>query len=97
MVLGAVHLLKTMGAIKVKPILNSRDVPLLLAEPQQDLYGLFSHLNEVVRLVDGKRSIEDIGKETGIATNVLLTVFSQLHQRWIVGFDTDLAGAIKPP
>jgi hypothetical protein len=96
MVLGAVHLLKTMGAVKLKPILNSRDVPLLLAEPEQDLYGLFSHLNEIVRLIDGKRSIEDIGRETGIATNVLLTVFSQLHQRWIIGFDTDLAGAAKP-
>jgi hypothetical protein len=97
MVLGAVHLLKAMGAIKAKPILNSKDVPLLLAEPEQDLYGLFSHLKEIVRLIDGKRSIEDIAKATGIAANVLLTVFSQLHQRWIVGFDTDLAGALKPP
>ncbi len=97
MVLGAVHLLKAMGAIKAKPILNSKDVPLLLAEPEQDLCGLFSHLKEIVRLVDGKHSIEDIAKATGIATNVLVTVFSQLHQRWIVGFDTDLAGALKPP
>jgi hypothetical protein len=97
MVVGAVHLLKTMGAIKLKPILNSRDVPLLLAEPEQDLYGLYSHLNEIVQLIDGKRSIEEIGRATGISTSVLLTVLSHLHQRWIVGFDTDVAGAVKPP
>jgi len=91
MVLGAVHLLKIMRSIKTKPVLASRDVPRLLTKPEEDLYGLYSHLDEIVKLIDGKRSIEEIGRETGIATSVLLTVFSHLHQRWIVGFENDIA------
>jgi len=97
MVLGAVHLLMKMGAIKVKPVLASRDIPLLVAQPGEDLYGLYSHLSEIVKMVDGKRSIEEIGRTTGIATSVLLTVFSELHRRWIVGFDNDVGASPKPP
>lgn len=84
MILGAIHLLYRMGAIRFELKIGPDDSPVLLKEPDDEVLSLYSRVDEIVGLVDGKHTIEKIAKELKIQPSVLVTVFAELHRRDII-------------
>ena len=84
MVLGAIHLLHRMGAITLELKIGPDDSPVLLKQPDEEVLGLYSRVDEIVGLVDGSRTIEEIASELRIQPSVLVTVFAELHRREII-------------
>jgi len=84
MVLGAIHLLHRMGAIQLVLKIGPDDVPVLLSKPNTEVLSLYSRADEIIKLVDGKRTIENIAKKLRIQPSVLITVFAELHRREII-------------
>ena len=84
MMLGAVHLLYRLGAIKFELRIGPDDSPVLIGVPDDEVLTLYSRVDEILALVDGKRSIVDIANELGLQPSVLVTVFAELHRREIV-------------
>ncbi|MFW9965107.1 MAG: hypothetical protein ACFFCX_16165 [Candidatus Sifarchaeia archaeon] len=84
MVLGAIHLLHRMGAIQFVLKIGPDDSPILLKTPDSEVLSLYSRVDEIVNLVDGKRTIENIAKKLRIQPSVLVTVFAELHRREII-------------
>jgi hypothetical protein len=83
-ILGAIHLLYRMGAIRFELKIGPDDSPVLLKEPDDEVLSLYSRVDEIVGLVDGKHTIEKIAKELKIQPSVLVTVFAELHRRDII-------------
>ena len=86
MVLGAIHLLHRMGAIEWKARIFPRDIPELVSEVSDDVRALYSHVDSIVELVDGKNTISEIGAKLGLDESVLLAVFGELHRRGHISF-----------
>lgn len=86
MVVGAIHLLHRMGAIEWKVRIFPRDIPRLVSEVSDDVRALYSHVDNIVELVDGKNTISEIGAKLGFDESVLLTVFGELHRRGHISF-----------
>jgi hypothetical protein len=84
MVLGAIHLLHRMGAIYLELKIGPDDSPILLKAPTEEVLSLYSRVDEIVGLVDGKRTIIDIAEELNLQPSVLVTVFAELHKREII-------------
>jgi hypothetical protein len=84
MILGAIHLLYRMGAIRFELKIGPDDAPVLLKEPDDEVLSLYSRIDAIVGLVDGKHTIEAIAKELKIQPSVLITVFAELHRREII-------------
>lgn len=84
MVLGAIHLLHRMGAIQFVLKIGPDDSPILLKKPDSEVLSLYSRVDEIVNLVDGKRTIENIAKKLRIQPSVLVTVFAELHRREVI-------------
>jgi hypothetical protein len=86
MVMGAIHLLHRMGAIEWKVRIFPRDIPELVSEVSDDVRTLYSHIDNIVELVDGKNTISEIGAKLGFDESVLLAVFGELHRRGHISF-----------
>jgi hypothetical protein len=86
MVMGAIHLLKRMEAIDWKVRIFPEDVPNIASEISADVRALYSHVDDIVALVDGQKTIGAIGTELGFEASVLLTVFGELHRRGNISF-----------
>ncbi|MFW9786501.1 MAG: hypothetical protein ACFFE2_01655 [Candidatus Thorarchaeota archaeon] len=84
MILGAIHLLHRMGAIELELKIGPDDAPILLKEPDDDVLSLYSRVDEIVGLVDGTLTIEEIATELKLQPSVLVTVFAELHRRQII-------------
>ncbi len=84
MTLGAIHLLHRMGAIRLELKIGPDDAPILLKDPDDEVLSLYSRVDKIVKLVDGKKTIMNIAKELGIQPSVLVTVFAELHRREII-------------
>jgi hypothetical protein len=84
MILGAIHLLHRMGAIDFELKIGPDDSPVLLKEPDDEVLSLYSRVDEIIGLVDGKRTIEEIAQELNLQPIVLVTVFAELHKREII-------------
>ena len=84
MILGAIHLLYRMGAIRFELKIGPDDSPVLLKTPDDEVLSLYSRVDEIVELVDGKHTIEEIAKQLKIQPSVLVTVFAELHRREII-------------
>ena len=84
MMLGAVHLLNRLGAIKFELRIGPDDSPVLIGVPDDEVLSLYTRVDEILALVDGGRSIIEIGDQLGIQPSVLVTVFAELHRREIV-------------
>jgi hypothetical protein len=84
MVLGAVHLLHRLGAIKFELRIGPDDSPILVGVPDDEVLSLYSRVDEILALVDGNRTIVEIANELGLQPSVLVTVFAELHRREIV-------------
>lgn len=95
MVLGAIHLLKKMGAISAKPVVLSSEVPSVVADPDRELFAMYSHLKEILNLTDGRHSITEIGEAAGVTPSVLVMVFSELHKRGCVEFSAEKSTSLK--
>ena len=95
MVLGAIHLLKKMGAINAKSVVSYSDVPSIVSDPDRELFSMYSHLKEILTLADGRRSIVEIGETVGVAPSVLIMVFSELHKRGCVEFSGEKSTSLK--
>ncbi|MFW9925571.1 MAG: hypothetical protein ACFFDM_02270 [Candidatus Thorarchaeota archaeon] len=87
MMLGAVHLLNRLGAIKFELRIGPDDTPKLIGVPNDDVLSLYSRVDEVLGLVDGTRTIIDIANQLKLQPSVLVTVFAELHRREIVTID----------
>ncbi|MHA2141949.1 MAG: hypothetical protein ACXADC_09940 [Candidatus Thorarchaeota archaeon] len=87
MVLGAIHLLRRMGAVEWKVRILPEDVPKLVAEISDDIRALYSHVDSIVDLVDGELTINEISTQLGFEASVLLTVFGELHKRGNISFE----------
>jgi len=88
MTLGAIHLLKRLGAIRLRIVVSPEDRPRLTGHLDAGLRSLYENIDRIVGEADGKNSISDISERLGIETNVLITVFAELYRRGIVTFDT---------
>ncbi|MHA2002612.1 MAG: hypothetical protein ACW960_00775 [Candidatus Thorarchaeota archaeon] len=86
MVMGAIHLLRRMEAIDWKVRIFPEDVPHLVSEISEDIRALYSHVDNIVALVDGQNTINAIGAQLGFEESVLLTVFGELHRRGNISF-----------
>ncbi|MHA1930677.1 MAG: hypothetical protein ACTSV2_19065, partial [Candidatus Thorarchaeota archaeon] len=86
MTLGAIHFLKKMGAIDLQISITETDVPIFVGTLDEDVSKLYSHLDLILELTDGTRSILEISKEIKIQTSVLTTVFTELHKRGSIDF-----------
>jgi hypothetical protein len=84
MVLGAIHLLHRMGAISLELKIGPDDSPVLLKEPNDEVLSLYSRVDEIIGLVDGSLTIEEIATELKIQPSVLVTVFAELHRRDVI-------------
>ena len=84
MVLGAIHLLHRMGAIRFELRIGPDDTPVLLKEPTDEVLKLYSRADEIIGLVDSKRSIIEIAEELKIQPSILVTVFAELHKRELI-------------
>jgi hypothetical protein len=84
MVLGAIHLLHRMGAIEFELKIGPDDIPVLLQEPDDEVLSLYSRVDEIIGLVDGKETIEQIASNLKLQPSVLVTVFAELHRREII-------------
>lgn len=84
MMLGAVHLLNRLGAIKFQLRIGPDDVPIMIGVPDDEVLGLYARVDEILALVDGKKTIVDIAKQLGLQPSVLVTVFAELHRRDLV-------------
>ena len=86
MVLGAIHLLKRMEAIDWKVRILPEDVPSIVSQITDDVRSLYSHVDSIVDVIDGHRSISEIGVQLGFESSVLLAVFGELHKRGFIAF-----------
>jgi hypothetical protein len=86
MVVGAIHLLRRMEAIDWKVRIFPEDVPSIVTEISADIRALYSHVDDIVALVDGQKTINAIGVQLGFEASVLLTVFGELHRRGNISF-----------
>jgi hypothetical protein len=86
MVMGAIHLLRRMEAIDWKARIFPEDVPQLVSEISDDVRALYSHVDNIVALVNGQNTISAIGAQLGFEESVLLTVFGELHRRGNITF-----------
>ncbi len=84
MMLGAVHLLKRLGAIKFELRIGPDDSPVMSGVPDDEVLSLYSRVDEILALVDGNRTIVDIANQLALQPSVLVTVFAELHRREIV-------------
>jgi hypothetical protein len=84
MILGAIHLLQRMGAIHLELKIGPDDSPVLLKQPDEEVLSLYSRVDEIIGLVNGSRTIEEIASELKIQPSVLVTVFAELHRREII-------------
>jgi hypothetical protein len=84
MVLGAIHLLHRMGAIEFELKIGPDDSPILLKKPDDEVLALYSRVDEIIGLVNGARTIEEIALELKLQPSVLVTVFAELHKREII-------------
>ena len=57
---------------------------MLLKEPDDEVLSLYSRVDEIVGIVDGARTIEEIAQELNLQPSVLVTVFAELHKREII-------------
>jgi hypothetical protein len=84
MMLGAVHLLNRLGAIKFELRIGPDDSPVMIGVPNDEVLSLYSRVDEILALVDGTRSIVEIANQLSLQPSVLVTVFAELHRREIV-------------
>jgi hypothetical protein len=89
-ILGAIHLLKRLGAIEFKLRLTPQDVPVIQGRPDKDVMNLYENLEGILELVDGELSIESIAKALDLSPAVLLPVFGELDRRRIISIRDDL-------
>ncbi|MHA1480942.1 MAG: hypothetical protein ACTSQZ_05925, partial [Candidatus Thorarchaeota archaeon] len=81
MTLGAILFLKWMGSIELRISIEETDIPVIIGELDDEIRKMYSHLDKITMLADGKRTLSDISTETGIQISVLKTVFQELHKR----------------
>jgi len=87
MTLGAIHFLKAMGSIQMKLDITETNIPILCGDIDQETRKLYSHLDQIVSLMDGNHTVKQISQETRIQQSVLITVISDLYSRGIVNIE----------
>ncbi|UCE11246.1 MAG: hypothetical protein JSW61_04735 [Candidatus Thorarchaeota archaeon] len=83
-VLGALHFLHRLGVVQVRLQMKESDVPVLAKPVDDEVKEMYSHLAEILPLIDGAKSISELSKETSIDTSVLITVFIELYNRGFI-------------
>ncbi|MFX1416847.1 MAG: hypothetical protein ACFFC0_08540, partial [Promethearchaeota archaeon] len=91
MVVGAMYLLRRMGAIDWRFQILPSDVPVIVGRVDDEMGHLYTHLDRILRLADGTKSISEIGHELGLDSSVLLAVFGELHKRGNLRFQNDFS------
>jgi hypothetical protein len=86
MTLGAIHLLRILGAIDFGVKIALDDKPIFVEELNGETKRIYSHIEQIRDRTDGKRTIKAIGEAVGIAPTILLRVFQDLHKRGLVHF-----------
>ncbi len=86
MTLGAIHLLRILGAIDFGVKISLDDKPIFVDELSDDTKRVYSHIDQIRKHTNGNRTIKTIGEAVGIAPTVLLRVFQDLHRRGLVHF-----------
>ena len=89
MTLGAIHLLKRIGAVDFTIRLRPTDKFVLVRRPDHTERALYSDLDRVLSEVDGKQTLAEIAEKTRIQDNVLITVFTDLYRRGIISLSDD--------
>ncbi|MHA1958595.1 MAG: hypothetical protein ACW99U_00030 [Candidatus Thorarchaeota archaeon] len=83
-VLGALHFLHRMDVIGVRLQIKDSDMPVLAKPVDDEIIEMYSHLSQILPLVDGTKSISNLGTDTGIESSVLVTVFTELYKRGFI-------------
>lgn len=91
MVMGAIYLLKRMKAIDWKLRILPSDVPVVVGSVDDEMGHLYTHLDRILGLADGTKSISEISDDLGLDSSVLLTVFGELHRRGNLRFQNEFS------
>jgi len=86
LVLGAIHLLRRLGAIDCTLRVFLEDIPIIEESPDDEVLALYGDLEQILLHVDGNRTIFKIAKEMKLDPSVLVPVFTELHKRGIIIF-----------
>ncbi len=84
--LGAIHLLKSLGAIGFKINVQLTDIPYVVQKSSEDVLRLYEGSEEILELCGGMLTIEEIASVTGVDPRVLLVVISELYKRGQINF-----------
>ena len=84
MVVGALHLLHRMDFVEWGIHIGREDIPLLVGNIDEDTHNLYSHIDSIVKEINGLSSISEISERMGVQTEVLITVFAELYRRGII-------------
>ncbi|MGY5860391.1 MAG: hypothetical protein RTU63_13555 [Candidatus Thorarchaeota archaeon] len=86
LILGAIHLLRRLGAIDCTLRILLEDIPIISGTPDDEVLSVYPDLDTILGQVDEKITIFNIAKAVGIDPSVLVVVFTELHKRGIVTF-----------
>ncbi len=84
--LGAIHLLKSVGAIGFRLNVQLTDIPYLVKRPSEDILQRYEWSEDILDLCGGMLTIEEIASVTGVEPRVLLVILSDLYARGQVNF-----------
>ena len=86
LVLGAIHLLRRLGAVDCEIRILLEDIPIIAQQPDEEVLGLFDGLKQLLEFIDGGITIFEIAKKARTDPSVVVNVFAQLHKRGIITF-----------
>jgi hypothetical protein len=86
MILGGLYFLRRMDAIETKLSISPDDTPLLLKAPEDEFMKRYNEMEEILELINGENSLENIAKATNIEISIVIHLFTQMHKRGFVDF-----------
>lgn len=86
LVIGALHLLKSLGAINMKIDVRLEDIPVLQTTDPSHVKLPYTGIESVLDYVNGDNTLGDICNHTNIEIEVLRTVFGMLYNRGVIDF-----------
>ncbi len=82
--LGGIHLLHRLGAVKLRLRLRPEDVPILSGAVPPDVQAAYSELDDILREMNGTRTLAQIAESVNIGIDVLNTLVVQLYERGVI-------------
>jgi hypothetical protein len=89
MTLGALLFLKRMGSIDFGLQVSKNDTPRIIREPDAETKSMYSHIQDILPILNGTVTIAELAQQVGVDENILMTVFSELYRRGVIDFNNE--------